>query len=61
MFCGNATSKNVTTVVTVLMISCQVSIVPSRKNDGAQNTTITTHTRLRATWLCNKERSPRAR
>jgi len=31
-------------VVTVLMISCQVSIVPNRKNDGAQSTTITTHT-----------------
>lgn len=30
-------------VVTVLMISCQVSMVPSRKKDGAHSSTITTH------------------
>ncbi len=28
----------------MLMVSCQVSIVPNRKNDGAQSTTIITHT-----------------
>ncbi|MET3953480.1 hypothetical protein ABIE52_000346 [Rhodococcus sp. OAS809] len=27
----------------MLMVSCQVSIVPNRKNDGAQSTTIITH------------------
>ena len=28
-------------VVTVVMISCQVTMVPNRKNDGAQSTTVT--------------------
>jgi hypothetical protein len=42
VFCNNATIKNVMIVVTVLMISCHVSIDPSRKKLGAQMTTSNT-------------------
>jgi hypothetical protein len=42
VFCNSATSRNVTIVVAVLMISCQVSMLGSTTNDGAQSTTSST-------------------
>src|SRR3989442_1375565 len=39
VFCNNATSRNVTIVVTVLMINCQVSTVSNRKIEGNHTTT----------------------
>jgi peptidoglycan/LPS O-acetylase OafA/YrhL len=43
VFCSSATNKNVTMVVTVLMISCQVSTLLKRKYDGNQITTSSRH------------------
>ena len=39
LFCSSATIRNVTIVVAVLMISCQVSTSPIRKYEGAQTST----------------------
>src|SRR5215211_6052479 len=42
-FCKSATIRNVTIVVAVLMINCQVSSEPITKYDGAHTTTSRTH------------------
>ncbi|GAA2769607.1 hypothetical protein GCM10020219_041100 [Nonomuraea dietziae] len=42
-FGSSATSRNVTIVVNVLMINCQWSRSPIRKNDGAHTSTSSTH------------------
>src|SRR5262245_5518460 len=39
VFCNNATIRNVTIVVAVLMMSCQVSTSPMTRNDGTHTST----------------------
>src|ERR1044072_6265558 len=43
VFCNSATSRNVMIVVSVLMISCQVSTLSISRMDGAQIHTIRAH------------------